>query len=69
MRSYSQDDCVIGSITFKMTTVKMGLVIFLVCGFPLNLHFITICYPRTLVCWNIYCRILDKIVLVLNEIK
>lgn len=52
-----------------MTTVKMGVVVFLVCGFPLNLHFITICSPRTLVCWNIYCRILDKVVLVLNEIK
>lgn len=69
MRSYSQSDCVIGSIMFTMRTVKMGVVLFLVCSFPLNLHFITICYPRTLVCGNIYCRILDKTGLVLNEIK
>lgn len=72
MGSYSQNSCMIGSILFKMTAMKMGVVIFLVCGFPLCLqktHFVTTSYPGILVCWNIYYRIHSKTLIVLNEIN
>ena len=51
MGSYSQNNCMIGSIMFQMTAMKMGVVIFLVCGFPLCLqktHFVTTSYPEYL---------------------
>ena len=57
---------------FKMTTMKMGVVVFLVCGFLLPIqstHVVTATALGIFVGWNMYCIILSKIVIGLNEIK
>lgn len=61
----------IDSIMLEMTTKKMRVVVFLICRFLLhikgtfyNSHCFGIC-----VRWNIYCIILTKIVVALNEVN